>query len=93
MTNRSSEPQPFLNLSGSEFPLKQHLHTKETSDLLRMLAGVELSSGEIRQALKKHGVLELPTDQGTFVVKLAHQIKQHGRYRCDIFARPVSFVA
>ncbi len=93
MASRRSQSQPSLNLSGAEFPLKQCLRTTEASDLLRMLAGVELSSQEIRQTLKKHGILELPADQGTLVVKLAHQAKHHGRYRCDVFARPISFVA
>lgn len=95
MTSRSTQSQshPSLNLSGSEFSLKQGLRTSEVCDLLRMLAGIDLSSKEIRQALKKRGVLELQAGQSILVVKLAHQVKQRGRYRCDVFARPISFVA
>jgi hypothetical protein len=93
MGNRLSQSQPSLNLSGVEFPLKQCLRTTEASALLWILAGTEISPREIRQALKKDGVLELRSDQSTFVLKLSHLAKQRGRYRCDIFARPVGFVA
>ncbi|MDV3351655.1 hypothetical protein QGP82_23325 [Leptothoe sp. LEGE 181152] len=58
-----------------------------------MLTGVELSSTEIRQTLKQQGVLEFPVDQTTLVIKLANHSKQRGRYRCDVFARPIGFVA
>jgi len=86
MTSRSahSHSEPSLNLSGSEFSLKQGLRTSEVCALVRMLAGIDLSSQEIRQALKTRGVVELPVDQGILVVKLAHQVKQHGRYRCPL---------
>lgn len=93
MTNGIVSSQACFNLIGSEFPLKQGLRTSEVCELLRILAGTSLSSTDIRQALKKNEVLEIPADQGTLVVKLAPERKKHGRYRCDILARPVSFVA
>lgn len=93
MALQFSDTQSSLNLSGREFLLKQCLQTSEASELLGMLAGIELSSAEIRHALKVHGTLEVTTEQGAFVLKLAHKVKQHGRYRCDFFARPLGFLA